>query len=103
MTYITFIWIFCAFINFIVALYYYYSFIDEKKYSNELNKQIIDSVKYNCDLEYSLYYYKVVYDKYYNKLPKDDFDVYYAKKHYNHCPEVVSVINRIRKDDFFRW
>ena len=61
MTFITFIWIVCAIINFIVAIFYYSCYISEKKNSDKWYSDCINSISYESDLEYCLYHYKIVY------------------------------------------
>ena len=89
--------IFVSIINFIISLYYLNLYQSEKEYSKKLYEESLNNIQYNTDLLRCLYLYKKAYDKSYNKMNKDDFDIKYPKRYLSEHSQLVSELHRFEK------
>lgn len=89
--------VFVAILNFIISLYYLNLYNLEKDYSKKLYESSLSDWKLQVDLLWCLHLYKKAYDKSFNKLDKDDFDIKYPKQYLNDHSQVVSELHRLEK------
>lgn len=97
MTSISVICITFSIINFIISLYYFRLYKLEKEFSNSWYESSLQESSLNTDLLWCLHLYKKAYDKSYNKMDKEDFDITYPKQYLHNHSKVVSELHRLEK------